>query len=364
MVTSTKRATGTLVNKNEKTAGSGIRRPRPLWMDFVLHFGTIGFYSCFWMFASARELRALTGRPLIPWLWFFVPLVAPAQLVAIPRFIRAWDAVGQPYGLDKWSKWTVPVTLAMVSLWIVSYAPEAFPDTFEVFLGWFLVWLMGWLLCWAGLFCGMTARVNRVKRSLPEDRFAPARRGYTVLEWILLACLSALMLIVIASWAFDRLAYDDLEELPAGSDYVDARGIYTFPIVGDGWRRVEIGKHSDGSAAVEIEVTGTLMMYFLVFEHARNTSISEVVSMRMDESRDNAGGTCKESRTFVRDRPIVVSYTECKGRFFLDPSLDTVTVFDVDGQVYELYGWLNPPSESFERLAVDFRQMARGFEPL
>ncbi len=338
--------------------GTGIASPRPWWMEFILLFGTVGVYSSFWMFARARELRTLTGRPLIPWLWFFVPLVAPSQLVAIPRFIKAWDAVGQPRGLDKWSKWIVPVTLAMFALSAATLALEVFPD-----LVFFEVLVLGLLLCWAGLFCGMSARVNRVKLSIPEPGFTGKRRRYTILEWVLLACLFPILLFVVAAWSVDELAYDDLEELPAGRDYVDAGDKYRFPIVGDGWRRVEIGKYSNGGAALEIEGPAALM-YFLVFDHGRATSISDVVSMRIEESRETAGGVCNESRTFVGDEPVVKSYTECKGRFALDPSLDTITVFDVDGHVYELYGWFNPPSGSFGRLAADFRQIARGFEPL
>ena len=324
----------------------------------MLHFVTVGLYSCFWFFARARELRTLTGRSLTPWLWFLVPLVAPAQFVAVPRFIKAWDAVGQPHGAGKWSKWIVPVTLAVFLLSVAFPFQEAFADLvrFEAFM-------LGWLLCWAGLFCAMDARVNSVKRSIPEAGYTGNHRGYAVHEWVLLACGSPVPLILIAVWAFDELGYEYLEGLPAGSDYVDAGGAFRFPIVGNGWRRVEIGKYSDVGAALEIEGPATFM-YFLVFEHGRNTSISDVVSMRMDESREATGGVCKESRTFVGDRPVVKSYTECKGRFAFDPSLDTVTVFDVDGRVYELYGRFNPPSRSFDRLAVDFRRIARGFEPL
>lgn len=316
----------TLVNKNEQTGGTGIRKPRPWWMEFILHFATVGIYPCFWMFASARELRTLTGRPFKPWLWFLVPLFAPAQLVAIPRFIKAWDAVGQPHGAGGWSKWTVPATLAMFLLSAALFAEGAFADLVPFEASVFR------LLCWAGLFCAMNARVNEVKLSVPEATFTGKRRGYTVPEWVVLGCLSPFLLLFIAFWAYDELGYPDLEELPAGSDYVDPDGKFRLPIVGDGWRRVGIGKYSNGEAVLEIEgPVDVASMYFLVFEHGRNVSISEVVSMRMEESRDLAGGACNESRTFVRDQPIVRSYTWCKGRLAFDPSLDTVTVFEIDG---------------------------------
>ena len=358
IVMSRRGVTKVLENRSEQAVVTGIASPRPWWMEFILLFGTLGVYSAFWMFARARELRTLTSRRLIPWLWFTVPLLAPAQLVAIPRFIKAWDDVGRPHGLGKWTNWTVPITLGVVSLTVVVAAMDLVPDLVRV-----EAFLLGWLLCWAGLITGMNARVNRIKRSVPEVTFTGKPRGYTVLEWILLICLSPVTILSISPWAVDELLYSELEGLPAGGSYVDPNGVFRIPVAGDGWRSVEIGKYSVGDAALEIEGPGATM-HFIVFEHGRSTSISDLVSMRIGESRDRmTGSRCEESRRFVGNRPIVLSYTECKGHFVLDPALHTVTVFEVDSNVYELYGWLNVTSRSFDRLAVEFRKTARGFEP-
>ena len=220
------------------------------------------------------------------------------------------------------------------------------------------------MLCWAALFSGLDARVNRIKHSVANVQFSGRARGYTVPEWTLLACLSPITLLVVAAWAIDDLIYGVVEDLPADSKYVDANGVFSFPVVGGGWRSVEIGKYSNGDAVLEVEGPVSAM-YFLVFEHGRGVSINDVVSQRMAESRDDlAGGSCNESRWFARDQPIVVSYLECRGRLFGDPSLQTVTVFEADGSAYELLGWLTVSAASFHRLAVDFRQVARGFEPL
>ncbi|MDE0660060.1 MAG: hypothetical protein OXI79_10475 [Gammaproteobacteria bacterium] len=347
------------MNKDEPARDPGVRAPRPWWMEFVLHFATFGVYSMFWLVARVRELRMLTGRRLRPWLWLPVPLLMPAQLVAIPRFVKGWDAVGAPLGQGRWSKWTIPITLAMALLSTAVPMHNVFPEVvgLEAFL-------LVWLLCWAGLFSGLDARVNRIKRYVANVEFSGKGRAYTVPEWTLLACFSPLTLLVIAAWAIDDLIYGVVEDLPADSRYADVNGAFSFPVVGRGWRSVEVGKYSNGDAALEIEGAGSTM-YFLVFEHGRGVAINDVVSQRMAESRDQlAGGSCNESRSFVRNQPIVVSYTECRGRLLGDPSMQTVTVFEVDGSAYEMLGWLSVPLASFDRLAVDFRQVARGFEPL
>jgi len=347
------------VTENQRGVDPRIEVPRPWWMEFILHFGTLGVYSLFWMFASARELRSLTDRRFWAWLWFVVPLFMPAQLVAIPRFIKAWDAVGQPYGLSTWSRWTIPTTIAMVLLSVAFPLHEVFPELVDP-----EVFLLGWLLCWAGLFTGMSARINRVKVLLPRETFSNKGRRYTVFQWVLLGCLSPITLLVIVVWVTQQLVYHDVENLPADSTYVDADGRFKFPLVGDGWRSVDVGKYSDGDATLEIEGPGSTM-YFLVFEHGHGVSIDDVVSVRLAESRDElTNGTCEESRAFVPNRAVVVSYAECRGTYFWDPALQTVTVFEVDGNAYEFLGWLNVPSESFGRLSVGFRRAARGFEPL
>lgn len=347
------------MNKDERAQDPGVRMPRPWWMEFALHFATCGVYSMFWFVARVRELRSLTGRRMRPWLWFPVPLLMPAQLVAIPRFIKAWDAVGRPLRQGRWSKWTIPVTLAVALLSVALPVRNAFPELVRL-----EVFLLGWLLCWAGLFSGLDARVNRIKRSVPKVEFSGKGRNYTIPEWTLLACLSPVTLQLFAAWAFDDLIHGVVENLPSDSTYVDENGVYSFPLEGDGWRSVDIGKYSNGDAVLEVEGSADTM-YFLVFEHGRGFSIRDVVSQRIAGSRDVlTGGECNESRYFVRDRPVVVSYTECRGRLFLEPSMQTVTVFEVDGNVYELLGWLSVPRASFARLGAKVRRVARGFEPL
>lgn len=328
-------------------------------MEFALHFATCGVYPMFWFVARVRELRSLTGRRMRPWLWFIVPLFMPAQLVAIPRFVKAWDAVGEPLGQGRWSNWTIPITLAVALLSVAIPVHNAFPEV--VRLEWFL---LVWLFCWAGLFSGLDARINRIKRALPNVQFSGGGRRYTVPEWALLACLSPVTLLLLAAWAFENLIHGVVQNLPADSTYVDVNGVYSFPLVGDGWRSVDIGKYSNGDAALEVEGSGGTM-YFMVFEHGRGISISDVVNQRIAESRDVlTGGECNESRSFVQGRPVVVSYTECRGRFFLEPSMQTVTVFEVDDKVYELLGWVSVPRASFGRLGTRVRRIARGFEPL
>lgn len=350
---------GVLVSEDEHPSGAGIRMPRPLWMEFILHFATLGVYAPFWLFSSVRELRTLTGRPFRPWLWLFVPYCAPAQFVAVPRFMRAWDAAGQQYGPGERFRWTVPATLAMVLLSIALPLSDVVADLVPA-----EPFLLGWLLCWAGLFSGIIARINGVKRTVPQDRFRVRRGGYSVPEWILLACLSPVTLLVFGIWAAEQVAYERLQALAADTRYVDENGAFSFPVSGSGWHIVAVGKYSDGDAVLEVEGPGATM-HFVVFEHGRNVSIDDVVSWRLTGSRDElSGATCSESRRFAGNQPVVVSYLECEGRFVLDPSIRTATVFEKDGRVYELFGWLSPPAESFRRLAVGFRNTARGFEPL
>jgi hypothetical protein len=131
----------------EMISGQGpmplFKAPRSLMWDFVLHFGTAGFYTCFWMVGRLRELRRLDAAKVIPWLWFFVPITIFAQIFALPRLIRMVRTLEVRCSLPQWGAlgnlWMLAVII--VSLFFLFLNRIGLPEWYRI-LG---------LMVWAGL---------------------------------------------------------------------------------------------------------------------------------------------------------------------------------------------------------------------
>ena len=154
-----------------------IRAPRTPWMEFLLHFSTFGVYSGVWLALRVREINRVSDTKFTPWLWFFVPAFAIAQIFALPKFTRALNRVGDDVGVRPWHAWHggwVACILAMTVAFNVSEKVE-FPS-------W--TFLVG-MLVWAGLFTSAQPHVNAVKRNLTNVRFSGSERSYSIAEWLI-----------------------------------------------------------------------------------------------------------------------------------------------------------------------------------
>ena len=84
-----------------------LNKPDSTLFLFFIVFFSLSFYSCFWLVARARDINKLQKSKLTPWLWFFVPLIALAQLFAWPGLIKKLQSAQQDRGVRRWNAWNV-----------------------------------------------------------------------------------------------------------------------------------------------------------------------------------------------------------------------------------------------------------------
>ena len=98
-----------------------IRAPRSLWLEFILHFSTLGVYTAFWFVARVREFNHLSKTDFTPWLWFLVPFFWFAQFFALPKFNKALNNLAEEHNLPKWNAWYGGWTLSVILITLKFY---------------------------------------------------------------------------------------------------------------------------------------------------------------------------------------------------------------------------------------------------
>lgn len=333
-----------------------IRSPRAPWLEFILHFATGGFYTCVWFVLRAREINRLSGKVLTPWLWFFVPYMPIAQVIALPRFLKQWNLLAGRHQVSAWSGWQGAWVIAVIA--VTGFA--AVNKRFEL-----PAWagVLG-MITWAGLFAVLQQHVNRVKDALNGVSLKGARRNYSAIEWGAVVIGLPLMLGIYGTLMAKSLRVPRIQPLQADSVYTDPNGIFRMPIAGKGWSIVKSGTHSDGSAVLELQ--GPLQdMAFVVFKHDRSTSLGDAARGRtMENLALLKGGRCAEERVLASQRIAVISRIHCIGRDVGGLALITHTFLETDEGLYELRGALSTVRRSFTTHVPDFKRMASGFELL
>ncbi|MEO0974155.1 MAG: hypothetical protein AAFX85_13770, partial [Pseudomonadota bacterium] len=169
--------------------------PRSLWIDFLVFFLSFGIYLPFWMYARAREMRALGQRqPRTPWRWFVMPLLGPlAMAIASPRFMEGYADLGRRHDLEGRDNLQ---GLIVFSLFITSVAMVVV-GRFEVP---FVVVIVVTALS-ALAITALSGRVNAAKRALPEGvvDWRTKKTGLGVLEWCLMPVFTMLWIVWIGS---------------------------------------------------------------------------------------------------------------------------------------------------------------------
>ena len=178
---------------------------------------------------------------------------------------------------------------------------------------------------------------------------------------ILLTPIFAIMVVYSSIFPF---TINEVKSLPDQVTYTAPHDGYQLTVYGDGWREVEVGSYSDGSA--ELELAGNIdNAFFLVFNNSTPTTVNKVIDARIAAIKlDRPGIECQEKRSLAQEKLIVIAHVTCEGEYIQDPVLQTITVFKNGSEVYELLGTLIAPELSFPKLSDEFQQMAKEFKPL
>ncbi|MES2675844.1 MAG: hypothetical protein V4660_16510 [Pseudomonadota bacterium] len=330
--------------------------PRPWWIEFLLHFSTFGAYTSIWLFLRTREFKAIFNAPLKPWLWLFVPVMAIAEIIALPKFTKHVNALEERANLKPWNAWYGTWYLLVILLTIAFNVS----DKYE-FPGYFL--LFG-LLLWAGLFSVLHDRMNKAKAQLKEYTYTSKKYYLSIIERVILLLLFPITLYFSLTLAIKPLFEKTINVLATNSVYIDKKNNFELPINDKGWKTVAMGTHSDGSAIVEFQ--GPLDdMYFVVFHHGHDETLNSVSYSRINSAvEENKDAKCIHTRTLSKDQKSVVAKASCKWRVLNNPVLMTVTVIETPTGIIELNGHMSSVSASYAKHEQKMLTMAAGFSPL
>ncbi len=329
-----------------------LKSPRPVWVEFCLHFFCFGLYTNIWLVGKIREFKRIHNESYTPWLWFFVPFVPLANLIALPKFVRSLNKLEDEAKVERWNAWK---GFWVFGIFVLSVLFNI-SNHYEL-KQWMLVLI---LLVWAAFFCVANHRINAAKIKIERFEFKPNRFIFSVLEMVLLVLGVPLMLFIIYLSLTTEIFVPG-KSYTSTDVFKSENSGYKFSIVGDGWRQVAIGTHSNGDA--EVEFSGPLQdMYVLVFSPVQGSAVSSLAYNRL--STYDTSYNCKHEHEFNKKGTGVTARVTCTSTSVGDPAVDLSTFIETDKGVVEMYGHLSSPKNTFAKYKVGFTKMVEGFEPL
>lgn len=331
-----------------------IKAPKRPWQDFLLHFFTFGIYSCFWFFSASRDLSRTSNQKLNPWLWWFVPFIFLAQLVALPAFVSAIETAEREHKINHWPG-------GANVLWIAGLLGLTFFFNLSNVIEFSTLLTFSLLSVWALFLSGMQTRLNRLKQSMENVQFKPIYAGYSIVEWVSIVLCAPIMAFVLWFVVDNQMTIMSQKPINAFSNITDKKQKIKLNIQHDGWSEVDVGTYSNGDADLEIKGPGE-SMYFVVFNHGSSESFDSLAQWRIGQAYDDfSSNNCRQNRTFVEDTLDIQVHVVCQGTELGDPSIQTVTLLSIDGEYFELFGYYSSTKNTFKEHKVNFINMSKGF---
>ena len=330
--------------------------PRPLWIEFLLHFCTFGLYTSYWFMRRMQEFKRIYATDSRPWLWIFVPLVVVAQLFALPKFVALLNRFEHDCNISEWRAWRGGWYVLVILLTIGFNVAEKYE-----FPWWFLP---AGMFAWAALFTAIQARIDNVKRNQINYGFFIRRHVLAIPEMIILLVMVPACLYLLFVISKDHIFDSTLEKFDKNSVYVDNKNHFKLLISSEGWKSVEKGTHSTGDAILELQGAFP-SIYFVIFSHSIDSTLSDIAFARQNEIVDSTPSSeCKQLREFSASGESVVAKVVCTSSMMTNRVLEIVTVIETSTGVIEMYGSMNMAQKSFDQYKADFEKMSSGLEAL
>lgn len=319
---------------------------RKPWVVFFLQFITLGIYSCFWFVGRAQELNRISEKRYIPWLWFFVPFIAIAQLVALPKmFGHLRELTGGA------------ISQGLINSFVAIFVVVTFASTLERYFELPMWTVVVVSLVTSSILATAQVWVNRVKSQFP-DAIEHVHIGLTL-------ALGALVFVGIIGWVFigfviysetsDKLS---AQQLNNGEQVTIEGHPMTFSVLGDGYGIVE--KNNPDQL---IRVKGPLlMMEWYAFEYGKSETIDGMLRGRLQDFTDAELGKidCHSEKYFKEGTTQVIGLGYCESEYVGDPHLVVVSyIYSEEKGLYELYGELSTVKREYEARKEEFIRMAR-----
>lgn len=319
---------------------------RKPWVVFFLQFITLGIYGCFWFVGRAQELNRIGEKRYIPWLWFFVPFIGIAQLIALPKmFGHLRELTGGE------------ISQALINSFVGVFALVTFVSTLERYFE-FPTWsLVIMALITSSILAVAQTWVNRVKSQFP-DAIERVHISLTLALGVLVFIGIvgwALIGFVIYSEASDKLSAQSLKN---GEQVTIEGHPLSFRILGDDYALVEM---DDPDQLIRVKGSFLLMEWY-VFEYGKSETIDGMLRGRLQDFTDAELGKidCHSEKYFKEGTTEVIGLGYCESEYMGDPHLVVVSyVYSEEKGLYELYGEFSTVKREFEARKDEFLRMAR-----
>ena len=345
--------------QSESTIGSKKRTPETPFLSgsrhpFIiafLYFLTFGIYFSFWLVARVREFNKLQSKTKYhPWLWFFLPLIILAQLIALPKFFDQLKTLSEERGITLSATHGV---LWMLMLFVVA-ALCAVELKYELP---FWVTLL-YLLAGAGASAWSQHWFNRLKQQCTEFEFKRPHLWFNNYEWV--SVIVGLCIWIVAIIVFIPDMFPTGDKLKDNSQYTLPEHEFLLPIKGNHWR-ADVPGGEDSVVIIDGKLTS---MHFELYHYGFSQSLNSISYWRLEAMQEylDRNSQCTHERFFDGDSSNVIAFGVCTGTDALAPAIHTVTVINTPPKgIYELYGQFSAPKLSFSQYKQDVLDMAKGF---
>ena len=214
-----------------------IYSPKAWYIEFLLHFLTLGIYSSVWLSKKHREFNTLFNKKYIPWLWFFVPFIFIIQLVALPRFLLNFNHFKTDL---KDENHTHNNHLGLFNIaWLLLFLTSTLAINIADRIGETPIWVYVILMILrALLFTLIQFKLEQLQRSCSSYE-TTHHSSIKVIEWFyiiptVIICVGIIVLMIRS------VSINTIEKLSPGM-YYSINKDYALSIIGDSWERVEAG---------------------------------------------------------------------------------------------------------------------------
>ncbi|WP_299772868.1 hypothetical protein [uncultured Pseudoteredinibacter sp.] len=326
-----------------------LNKPDSTLFLFFIVFFSLSFYSCFWLVARARDINKLQKSKLTPWLWFFVPLIALAQLFAWPGLIKKLQSTQQDRGVKRWNAWNGGwVALVFITALVISSSERVFGNMNITFLA---------LLLWSGFIAILHHQFSLLKLQGHHIDLRKQHIAIRIGKWLSFVLFAIISTFTIYELSLKPLFQESLQKFQSGDEYKSKEIGLRFPFTQDGWSQVPIGSYSDGSAASEF--SGPLAgSYILVFNHDSKSSFDSIANFRLDQFSESYGpNKCTQQRQLLEAELKVLLVANCETIDFGEPTGEFFSVIRNGTGYVEVISEVSASKIPFKRHKAEIQNM-------
>ncbi|MEM7466650.1 MAG: hypothetical protein AAF387_07170 [Pseudomonadota bacterium] len=322
------------------------------WLVFLLIVLTFSVYTLPWFYRHASNLRKISGRRYVPWVWLLVPIFAITVPFATNRLFEGFREAAA----EKKLNWNESGLLSGVLAFVMFTAARAVDR-----LDGPVAYIIASNIVLAIIFALLSRKLNRFYDQLEAADFRTLAYKITTPSWISLVIAGPVVLLLYGL-GLQQDWYRYLQPvLPQNQIYE----ISDLPITlrtPDRWSIVKSGTKSDGTA--ELELVGSYGDSFaLIFDHPTSGDLDSVMEHRRDFIFQTfPEAQCSERRKLDPQTLIRRAELTCTGVSGIDSVAWFGAVIDTNTKMYEFYGVTTAPTKQFHKAKAALKKLSKNFQ--